>query len=161
MAVTTQNTSEYANIVASPPVMNGRPAMPYKKRFHHTQVAAGDDGSSVTIARIQAGERLDLLSSRMKYPAFGASRVLKLGWSAHTDPDGTAHVADDDALFSGMDVAAAGVKCLLESTAGVGVEADGTHLFKATCNLILTCTGGTWPDTSAIIGYLELSPGGP
>ena len=161
MAVTTQHSSQYANVVAVPPVMNGRPAMPYKRRFVHTQSGTGDDGSSVTIARVYAGERLDLLSSMIHHPAFGASRVLKLGWTAHTDPDGTVHAADDDALFSAMDVAAAGRKSLVEATAGTGLEADGTHLFKAGCDLILTCTGGTWPTTSVIKGFLELSPGGP
>ena len=162
MATTAQNTTQYANTIASPKVLNPRPGMVFFQSFDHTQSGAGDDGSTVTVFQIEAGSRLYTHLSTIKFSAFGASRVLKFGWLAYTDPDGTAVSADDDGLFAALDVSSAGYKRMIEApTVGAGLDANGTRLFKSTATLVLTCTGGTWPASAAISGLLALAPGGP
>lgn len=162
MATTQQHSTEYANIVASPPVMNARPGMIFFQPFRHAQSGAGDDGSTLHIWRIEAGSRLYLHQSTIRFSAFGASRVMKVGWTAYTDPDGTAVAADDDGLFAALDVSAAGNKRWIEApTVGAGVDTNGTRLFKQTANIVATVTGGTWPDAAAVSGFLAIAPGGP
>ena len=162
MATTQQKTTQHTAYTASPRVLNRRPGMVFFQEFDHVQDAAGDDGSSVLVYPIEAGTRLYLHVSTIRFSAFGASRVMKLGWQAYTDPDGTAVLADDDGIFAGLDVSAAGNKRMIEApTLGAGMDANGTRLFQGSAVLIATVTGGTWPDDAAISGLLALAPGGP
>jgi hypothetical protein len=161
MATTAQKTDLYTNLTALPPVMNVRPGVIQFLPWSHTQAGAGDANSTVHVWRIQAGMRLYLMQSPIVVSAFGAARVLQFGWEAYVDDQGTTVVADPDGLFAALDVATAVMRFMGEApTKGVGLDAVWSRLFRGPANLVLTVTGGTWPDLATTAGMLAVSSGG-
>ena len=157
MAVTTENSTEYANVVASPPVMNktadwhGRMRLMF---FEFTQgAAAGDAGSIARMVKLPAGKvRVILPLSRIAFSAMGAARTMDLGWEAYNDDDGNdAVAADPNGLDDGVDVSGAG-----SVNPGGTVGGAETYLFESAEGVVLTAqiNDGTIPAAATLKGYI-------
>ena len=114
MAVTDQDSTEYAKIVAgtklTPPEIQGRLRI---AKVTFTQDGAGDANSTFELTKLPAG-LVTLLGplSNLQHSAWGTGTTLDVGFGAYTNKDGTAVDADPDGLDDGLDVAAAGLKTL-------------------------------------------------
>jgi hypothetical protein len=119
--------------------------------FKHTQAGAGDATSTVNLCYLPAGRKRVLgRGGSIDFSAFGASRLLKVGYPAHTKIDGTAVNASDNAFIAALDVSTAG-------NATFGQAAAGRHLLLDSKEPLLiqaTCTGGTIPDLATLEGYI-------
>lgn len=156
MAVTTQNSDQYANTIATPRVANptheahGRLRV---ARFTFTQSGAGDAGSLVRLAGLPKGRvRVILPLSRIAFSAMGASRTLDLGWEAHVADDGSGAVAaDPNGLDDGIDASGAGAV-----VPGGTVGGDETVLFASLAGVTVTAqvNDGTIPDGATLSGHL-------
>ena len=149
MAITTENSLEFANQTASPVVKLGNDELQGKivvAHFDFTQSAAvGDDGSFVNFIRLPGG-KVRILKFEFATSAFGASRVLKIGNTAALALDGkTAIAADDDAFAVALDLATAVDISDLSDT--VIETFDGFDVQG-------TVTGGTIPAGATLKGYI-------
>lgn len=122
-------------------------------RFTYTAPAAHDAGSDVVLVRLPAN-RMTILgnASVLRTSAFGASRVGKVGYMAHTDLAGDAVVADDDALAVTLDLSSAATNHL-----GGNIALADTALTiesQSGVDINLTVTGGTIPSGATIKGYI-------
>lgn len=159
MAVTTQESAQYAQIFTTKPASlvdtstwHGRVRGAY---FSHTQVGAGDAGSSVALVKLPPGSvRLLLPLSHIYVNWTTASATLDLGWDAYTDLNGAAVVADPDGLIDGFDVESADVVGFEELTALAGLAATGyTKLFQSKDGVVVRATSpGILAADSAISG---------
>lgn len=156
MAVTNQNSTEYANLIAVPLVRNettdwnGRLRF---QRFTFTQSGAGDATSTVTLTKLPAGRvRVFNRLTSITTSAFGSARTLDYGWAAYNSGvDGSTVNADADGLDAARDVSAA---ISYNPTGTVG--GDETYLFNSASGVVLNMTvaGGTIPNGATINGYL-------
>lgn len=155
MAVTTQNSTQYANTQAEPRVMNptheahGRMRV---ARFSFTQSGAGDAGSLVRLVNLPAGKvRVILPLSRIAFSAMGAGRTMDIGWQAFVGDDGVTHAADPNGLDDGVDVASAG-----SVSPGGTVGGDETRLFASLGGVVVTAqvNDGTIPDGATLDGTI-------
>ena len=156
--VTTQNSTQYANNIATPPVKNASYDEFAKQRtyyFTHTQVGAGDANSLVNLVKIPAGKyRLLKTESRFVCSAFGAARTLDIGYLAYTKSDGTAVVASIDTILDGADVSAA-------ANLGAGTNALGTDpsmILDSRDGITIQAKvlGDTIPDGATLKGYFTI-----
>lgn len=152
MAVTTQNSTEYGNQIATPIVkqlpstLHGRKRIAY---FTHVQSGAGDAGSLALLAKLPAGI-VRVLGAWINVSALGASRTLDLGHGGYIGADGVAVAADRDAFFADKDVAAA-KDAFYRATAGSlnPVESKEGFVVSAQVN------DGTFPDAATLNGWIE------
>ncbi len=162
MAVENLKSNQVTNQDAVPPVPNPAHEVGAKIRyiyFKHTQPVAGDDGSTVILARVPAGyghilKQLSLIS----WSAFGASRVMDIGYAAYTEVDGDAVSAGVDILEDGRDVSAANLK---GTVLGTGTNADDLPVYsynsKAPVDIVAKVTGGTWPLNATVEGWIAFA----
>ena len=158
MAVTveksTQLTAELAGNIGA---INELGAKFRIKRFNFTQgAAAGDATSSAELVQLPAGRvrvypKLSVLSNS----AFGASRVLDVGYKAYTSEAGAAVTADLDFIDNDIDVSSA-------ASAALGTDiaaADKTAYFASATGvtLVATVAGGTIPVAATLDGYVVYS----
>lgn len=113
---------------------------------------AGDDGTYVKIGTLPPGHvRIFPNLCKMRFSAFGASRVLKTGYRAFQATPGTDTAEDDDAFSSGIDISSAGTSVLFMGAATVMkydlYSLGGIELFQ-------TVTGGTFPAAAELEGYI-------
>lgn len=156
MAVTTQNTTQYANTQADPRVLNatheahGRLRM---ARFNFVQTGVGDAGSIVRLVGLPKGKiRTILPLSRVAFSALGASRTLDLGWEAHQGDDGSGEIAaDPNGLDDGVDASSAGAVI-----PGGTLGGDETRLFESLDGVVLTAqiNDGNIPDGATLDGTI-------
>lgn len=158
MAVTTESSTQITNGTSLPPVMNpsyddhGRVRC---KVFTFTQgSAAGDATSTAGLVKLPPGVgRILLNESHIEWSAFGASRVLDIGYTAHTNTDGTAVVEDDNAFDNDIDVSSAGNAAL-----GSDVAAASGKMYqfdsKEGITIFATVAGGTIPAGATLTGYV-------
>lgn len=123
-------------------------------RVINDTAAAGDDGSYADFAKLPPGrKRLVPWLSRYKVSgvAFGAARVMKIGYRSYYDRSdvvSAAQVEDDDAFASGISVAAAAQGFI---QGGAAADLFKYDIFsREEVGLFLTVTGGTWPIGSVI-----------
>lgn len=158
MAVTAQKSAQETNRTALPPVLN--PAYDWKGKtrkfyFSHTQAGAGDANSTVDLVTLPPGKwRLLKTESLYVCSAFGAARVLDVGYLAHTKIDGTAVNAAADVIDDGADASAAASKRMGTGTNGLGT--DPTILFDSRDGVTIQAKvlGGTIPDLATLNGYI-------
>jgi len=121
--------------------------------FDFTQGAvAGADGSTARLFKLPAGKvRLILPLSRMHHSAFGASRVLNLGWEAYKNLAGADVLADPDGLDAAVDVSAAG-----NFTPAGTLGTHETLLFESQEGVVIAAeiTGGTLLAGAELSGHL-------
>ncbi len=160
MAVTNENSTQYANAVADPKVQNetndwhGRlriARFSFKQGQFADPPAAGDAGSTARLVRLPPGRCRVLLGlSYLHASAFGAGRVLDIGWQAYNDLDGNAVAADPNGLADNIDVAAAEPKTVTGTIGG-----DETKQFLSRDEVVIEATvaGGTIPVDATLSGY--------
>lgn len=157
MALTTENSNQYANTLAEPRIQNptheahGRLRF---ARFNFTQGgAAGDAGSIASLVKLPKGKlRVILPLSRVAHSALGASRTLDLGWEAHRADDSSGEiVADPNGLDDGVSVSSAGA-----FVPGGTLGGDETKLFESLDGVVVTAqiNDGTVPVGATLDGYL-------
>ena len=143
----TFNSTEYANNVASPPVMNdvcdehGRVRV---MSFTYTQSGAGTAGDTVNLCSLPGGN-LRVLATSTTYSAFGASRTIKLGHAAYVNLAKTTVAASTTAFLASTSIASAGTTTTFTtakftSREGILVQA--------------LIEGGTLPDAATLTGYV-------
>jgi hypothetical protein len=165
MAVTTENSIEYGRSLSSATVKNeagqdgGRLTI---KRFTFTQgAAAGDAESFQNLVKIPPGVWYMLCPlSFIQWDAFGAARVLDIGWTAYVTPDGTAVAADEDGIETVIDVSAAGQQSGLGDGVAVGVGRCIRFASRDGVTIQANNEGGTIPAGTKLSGYFILAGGG-
>lgn len=152
----TFNSTQYANQIAIPPVLDRADQSYGKVRFQkidYTQINAGADGDEVNIIKLPPG-RVTLIGplSYLRFSALGASRVWKLGWLSYKDRQGNVVAASLSGIQSGVDVSAA----VQTNLAPAAVDADGLITFDSLGGVVLQgeVTGGTIPAAATILGGL-------
>lgn len=156
MAITAVKSSQYANQVADP-IVKGSLSDVGRMVSYAFEVAqgaaAGDDGSTVELIKLPAG-KIKIMGVQLRRTALGASRVAKGGYKAYTQPDGTAVVADDDAVIAaGQDFSGAGnayYQSLPLGKAGLDLETRDGVVINA------TITGGTIPANATFEGWVDV-----
>ena len=112
MAITTQNSTQHAKVVATPQVKLETDEYHGRLRaliFNFVQSGVGDAGSLIRIGQLPSGRvRLILPLCFIAFEALGSSRTMDMGWEAYTDDNGDAVVADPNGLDDGVDVSSAG-----------------------------------------------------
>lgn len=140
MAVTTQKSTEYTNISATPPTIQDAQVISGKLRvayFKHTQSGAGDATSSAAVAELPPGKvRLLGPLSTLYVNWTTAAATLDAGWDAYTDIDGTAVAADANGIDDGVSVETAG-----QVTLGSALTATGyTKVFESQDGVVIRLT---------------------
>ena len=156
-AVTTTDSTQVANRSAAlmknaPYDEGGKKRVTY---FSFTQGAAAGDANSLANLVVLPQGKIRLLKSDSKFvcSAFGANRVLDIGYLAHTTTAGVAVAASQDTILDGADVsAAAAVTC------GAGTNAlgtDNTIAFDSTSGVTIQakCLVDTIPVGATLKGY--------
>ena len=116
------------------------------RRFAFAQgAAAGDANSTQALIYIPRGLRY-VVSFEVVWSAFGASRVLDLGYAAYTKTDGTAVAAAAAGIKDDLDVSAAGTARYFLNT-----EFSSTGKGILITGLV---AGGTIPANATISGCL-------
>lgn len=112
MAVTAEKGDQITNVEATPPVLEDTTSLHGRKRiafFSHTQVAAGDANSTVSVVKLPAGRvRVMFQESFIEHNWTVATVDMNIGWLAYTDQDGAAVVADPNGIDAAIDVEVAG-----------------------------------------------------
>ena len=156
MAVTTENSTQMANVEAKPRAFNVPTdwESPIRfMRFNFVQgAAAGDAGSFARLFKLPAGKARVINSlSRVAFSAMGAARTLDLGWEAYTDDQNNAVAADPNGLDDGVDVSSAG-----SVTPGGTIGGDETKLFESHSGVVVTAqiNDGTIPAGATLDGHV-------
>lgn len=160
MAVTTEKSDQIDNMEALPPVrlntneLGGRLRI---ARFSFTQGAAiGDANSTADLVKLPPGKTVTILKDlcRLNHSAMGAGRTLDIGYTAHTNLDGTAVSADVDALLDGADVENAGNIPMGTGTGAVGTDNTLTLNARAAVTIQAICLGDTLTVGETLNGYI-------
>lgn len=166
MAVTNETSPEYKDV--TDPRTNGGVAATYFRDlqyipFNFTQgAAAGDATSTMDLVYLQRGRYVILPKlSLIRWSAFGASRVLDIGITAHTDEAGAAVAAslarfDDDVDVSAAGSAAMGSDLAAADFSGVYLNIGGTTNTDGAI-IRATVAGGTIPAAATLVGYLVVA----
>jgi hypothetical protein len=159
MAVTTQNSTEYANTIAVPPVNNNTTEDHGRLRlmfFTCLQDGAGDATSSVVLGKLPPGRVRVLASLSRAYVNWTtSSAALDLGWDAYTAMDGSTTAADADGLINGLSVDTVGFQTM-EGAIAANLLTGGTYLFESKDGVKIRATS---QDTAIatgddLVGYL-------
>lgn len=157
MAVTTQESTEYANVFTTkPPEMNDTTSLHGRLRiayFVHNQSGAGDATSSVAVVKLPPGKvRLLGNLSRIYVNWTTASATMDVGWDAYSQRDGTAVVADPNGLDDGIDVDTAGATGICSIQAATA----NAKLFESKdgVTIRLTSQDTAIADDDDVVGYL-------
>ncbi len=151
MAITNQNSTQIANGLVSPAIVNpsyndhGRVRSKY---FNFTQNGAGDAGSIANLVKFNGGRPVRIL--RVVYApgwsALGAARTLDTGLSEYTGSDGVTVAADPDAFDANVDASAAGTK-----TIEVNQVVESRTSFTVTAQV----NDAAFDDGETLEGYVE------
>ena len=158
MAVTTQNSSEYTNRIATPLVTADAVNDKGKLRsltFTHDQDGVGDAGSIVRLGKLPAGKvKIVGLLSRFYCNWTAGSMTMDIGWEAYTDPNGTAVAVDVDGLVDGLNVEAAAYFDMEGNTAA-GKLLGGNYTFESQSGVIITAKAiGALADGDDLAGVI-------
>jgi hypothetical protein len=156
MAVTNRLSDVYTIQVATAPgARNERDVFGSESLWIYAEVtqtaAAGDANSTLELGKVPSGSRLLLVNSILNWSAFGASRVLSIGYRAYTKADGTTQAESLTALGTALDVSSAGVNVRMNTL----TSPIHTYLFEGDAVLVLQCTGGTIPQNAVVRALLH------
>jgi hypothetical protein len=155
--MSTENSTEYGNTVASPPRRN-RPDQQHGRvriaSITHTQAAQGADGSTVNLCVIPPGRgRILKRLSFLQASALGSTRTMDIGHTGWTKMDGTEQAAVADVISDGVDVSSATAAAL-----GVGTNADDSPVIvydsKDPITIQMLIAGGTLDAGETFDGYI-------
>ena len=143
--MTIENSTEYANANASPPVKNaptethGRIRIMY---FSHDQAAGGLADSTIRLGRLPAGRVRVLLGLSRAYVNWvTGSAFLDLGWEAYTSSATGLAVAEDvDGLVDNIPVESAVLYDLgtLATLPAAILATGGTKVFESKNGVVIT-----------------------
>lgn len=155
--MTTQNSTQYANQIAIPPIIMEAEQFYGKLRvmkYNFTQSGVGSAGSLARLVKLPVGKVMLCAGlSQCKVSALGSGRTLHLGYAQYRLQDGTIQTASAAAITSGQAVATA-----TTFTPGAAL-ADGTITFVSSSGVVLIATAnvGTIPDAATIQGTWVLA----
>jgi hypothetical protein len=161
MAVTTQNSTEYTNRIATPLVTADAVNDKGKLRtltFTHDQDGTGDAGSIVVLGKLPAG-KVKIIGglSRFYCNWTTGSQFMDIGWQAYTSVDGAAVALDVDGMVDNLDVDAAGYQTMEGNTAATKLL-GGNHTFHSRDGVIITAKGieiiAAGDDLAGVITYI-------
>ena len=140
MAVTTQNSTEYAATLATPLVLAGARSNTGKLRtlaFSFNQDGVGDAGSKIVLGKLPAG-RVKIIGglSRFYCNIVAGSATIDIGNQAYTDTDGNTVAEDVDSMVDGLDVDTAGYFTMEGNTAAQKLL-GGNHKFNSKDGVII------------------------
>lgn len=155
MAVTTINSTQYANQTTTPVTKQPPCDLHGRKRvaiFECVQSGVGDANSLLLLAKLPAGT-VRVLGGVFACDAFGASRVLTIGHQGYTGLDGVAVAASQAAFIAAFSVASALTDTYKKAggAAAAGVKIESRDGFVVSAQV----TGGTIPDTTKVNGWIE------
>lgn len=159
MAVTNETSTEFNQ--ATDPRTYGKmdpdvtPQKAKIARFNFTQsAAAGDIASTQKLLFLPPGRIIVFPKlSFIQWTAFGAARVLDIGYAAYTGEDGVAVGALANAFDDDIDVSAAG-GAAMGSDLTVGTGMLWTFKSSGGVTLLSTVAGGTIPAAATLKGYV-------
>lgn len=160
MAVSHESSAQIALTELVPPSnipvhdWRGRKRILY---FKHTQVTAGDATSIQSLVKLPQGKvRVIADESTIYFSAFGAARVLDVGYAAHKDLNGEDVAADPDFFATDVDVSAVGSLQLDEAAADAGPSAVRYKLFESQDGVEIqsVVAGGTIPANAVLEGII-------
>ena len=159
MPVTNETSPEFKDV--TDPRANGGVSAVYFKNLQYIpfnfvqSAAAGDATSTMDLVYLQRGRYVILPRlSQIRWSAFGASRVLDIGVTAHTDESGATVAAalarfDDDVDVSAAGTAAMGSDLAAADFSGVYLNIGGTTNTDGAI-IRATVAGGTIPAAAKI-----------
>lgn len=124
-------------------------AVPFS--YTNTTGAALADGSYVHLTSVGPG--LILPNSRYATSAFGASRVLNVGFQSYVDVDGNETSSDNNSFLAAADISSATNSTFNNGTNTTDIGVDGLYLDGFT-DILAQVTGGTIPTNGTIKGML-------
>ena len=140
MAVTTQNSTEYAATIATPLVKTSATNNTGKLRtlaFTFNQDGVGDAGSIIVLGKLPAGNvKIIGALSRFYCNIVATSATIDIGWQAYTSTDGDAVAADPDGMVDGLDVDAVGYQTMEGNTAATKLL-GGNHSFSSRDGVVI------------------------
>ena len=141
MAVTTQNSTEYAATIATPLVKAGTTGDKGKLRtlaFSFNQSGVGDAGSIIVLGKLPAGT-VKIIGglSRFYCNIVAGSATIDIGWQAYNDANGDAVALDVDGMVDGLDVDAVGYQTMEGNTAATKLL-GGNHTFSSNDGVVIT-----------------------
>jgi hypothetical protein len=141
MAVTTQNSTEYAATIATPLVKAGAVSNTGKLRtlaFSFNQDGVGDAGSKIVLGKLPAGT-VKIIGglSRFYCNIVASSATIDIGWQAYENTSGTTVVADPDGMVDGLDVDTVGYQTMEGNTAATKLL-GGNHTFSSNDGVVIT-----------------------
>ena len=159
MAITLQESTEYTNLTASPPVIQDKTILGGQiayAMFTATQSGVGDATSSFAVVKLPAGRvRLLGLSSHMHVNWVTAVATMDVGWDAYEDFSGATVVADPNGIDDGIDVDAVGFQTMGALLTGTG----STKVFESKEGVVIRLTSQdvALADGDTAIGYIAYS----
>ena len=161
MAVTTQNSTEYAATIATPLVKAGARSNAGKLRtlaFSFNQDGVGDAGSKIILGKLPAG-RVKIIGglSRFYCNIVASSATIDIGWLAYNDTSGDAVAADPDGMVDGLNVDTVGYQTMEGNTAATKLL-GGNHKFDSNDGVTIQITSvaalANSDDVDGVITYV-------
>tara|TARA_R110000751_G_scaffold208121_1_gene311858 strand:- start:456 stop:947 length:492 start_codon:yes stop_codon:yes gene_type:complete len=161
MAVTTQNSTEYAATIATPLVKATAVSNTGKIRtlaFSFNQDGVGDAGSIIVLGKLPAGT-VKIIGglSRFYCNIVASSATIDIGWQAYEDIAGTTVAADPDGMVDGLDVDTVGYQTMEGNTAATKLL-GGNHTFTSNDGVIIQVTSvaalADDDDVDGVISYI-------
>jgi len=161
MAVTTQNSTEYAATLATPLVKAGAVSNTGKVRtlaFSFNQDGVGDAGSKIVLGKLPAGT-VKIIGglSRFYCNITASSATIDIGWQAYENTSGTTVAADPDGMVDGLDVDTVGYQTMEGNTAATKLL-GGNHTFSSKDGVVIEITSvaalADDDDVDGVISYI-------
>ena len=161
MAVTTQNSTEYAATIATPLVKATAVSNTGKIRtlaFSFNQDGVGDAGSIIVLGKLPAGT-VKIIGglSRFYCNIVASSATIDIGWQSYEDIAGTTVAADPDGMVDGLDVDTVGYQTMEGNTAATKLL-GGNHTFTSNDGVISQITSvaalADDDDVDGVISYI-------
>ena len=161
MAVTTQNSTEYAATLATPLVKASAVSNTGKLRtlaFSFNQYGVGDAGSKIVLGKLPAGT-VKIIGglSRFYCNIVASSATIDIGWQGYKDTSGTAVAADPDGMVDGLDVDTVGYQTMEGNTAATKLL-GGNHTFSSKDGVVIEITSvaalADDDDVDGVISYI-------
>lgn len=151
-------STELTNEDASIPTLNpvNKSTKLHFKYFSYVSAAGGAASDTVEFVKLPSGDlRIFKHLSHLNCTAFGASRVIDVGYRAHTKyTDNSAVAESTDTLLDGADISAVANKSFGAGTNALTKEPTVFLQPKDRVTIFGTVTGGTIPTSAELNGVI-------
>ena len=161
MAVTTQNSTEYAATIATPLVKATAVSNTGKIRtlaFSFNQDGVGDAGSKIVLGKLPAGT-VKIIGglSRFYCNIVASSATIDIGNQAYVNTSGETVAEDVDSMVDGLDVDTVGYQTMEGNTAATKLL-GGNHTFSSKDGVVIQITSvaalADDDDVDGVISYI-------